>query len=112
VLLKDEEYILPFKIQKTLVIGLNAIYAACSGVGSTLSKPYYSVYPSELIKVKIGNGNGHYELELYNHKYSPCLKNELFHGDKNGTLMEIYNESISVIDREPLSFLSSKIVIS
>lgn len=101
VLLKNEESILPLKKGKTLVVGPNAIYAAFSGGGSALATPYYSVSPLEGIQEKIGEENLAYEVGAYNHKYLPSLKRELFHGDLNGTVIDIFNEPPSVSNRKP-----------
>jgi beta-glucosidase len=108
VLLKNEENILPFKKTKTLVVGPNAIFAAFSGGGSALATGYYSVSPLAGIEDKIGSESVTYEVGAYNHKFLPSLKDELFNGDENGTLIEIFNEPLSEPNRKPFHVLNFK----
>lgn len=96
VLLKNTKNVLPFKREKTLVIGPNALYAAFSGGGSALATPYYSISPLEGIKNKIGSENVKFEIGAYNHRYSPSLKYQLYvdeSKEKHGTVIKIYNEN-------------------
>lgn len=109
VLLKNEDNVLPLNRQKkVLVVGPNAPYAIYSGGGSALSTPYYYVSPLEAITSIVGDEKVVYDFGAYNHKYLPSLAQELFNGESNGTLIELFNEPPSVPGRTPFDTIQFK----
>ncbi|KAJ5795033.1 hypothetical protein N7457_001632 [Penicillium paradoxum] len=93
VLMKNEDGILPFKKDGSLlVIGPNAKIAAYSGGGSASLAPYYTVTPFDGVSAK-SEGEVKFSQGAYSHKELPLLGPLMKTADgKPGFTFKVYNE--------------------
>lgn len=93
VLLKNENSVLPFKKDgSVLIIGPNARIASYCGGGSASLAPYYTVTPFEGVSAK-SKGEVKFAQGVYSHKELPLLGPLMKTADgKTGFTFKVYNE--------------------